>query len=265
MTERKRFEQTLQEKNIELENASLAKDRFLASMSHELRTPLNAVIGFTGTLLMKLPGPLTEEQEKQLRTIQASSRHLLSLINDLLDLAKIESGNVELKMEPVSCQAIIEEVSTTLRNLAETKGLHFEVGLPDHEITVRTDRRSLTQILINLTNNAIKFTERGSVRLELREQQNNGDSVAEISVTDTGLGIRQEDQPKLFQAFMQVDSSSTRAYEGTGLGLHVSQKLASMIGGRIAFESEYGRGSKFTVSLPLSQDFIAVRAVRAGN
>jgi len=265
VTERKRFEQTLQEKNVELENASLAKDRFLASMSHELRTPLNAVIGFTGTLLMKLPGPLNEEQEKQLRTIQASGRHLLSLINDLLDLAKIESGNVELKMESVSCQAVIDEVSNTLRALAESKNLHFEIVLPDHEVKVQTDRRSLTQILINLTNNAIKFTEKGTVRLELREAGESGRSTAEIRVTDTGLGIRKEDQPKLFQAFMQVDSSSTRAYEGTGLGLHVSQKLASMLGGSISLESEYGQGSTFSVSLPLVRDLIAIAKAQAGH
>ena len=265
VTERKRFEQTLQEKNIELENASLAKDRFLASMSHELRTPLNAVIGFTGTLLMKLPGPITDEQEKQLRTIQASSRHLLSLINDLLDLAKIESGNVELKLEAVSCRSVIEEVSNTLRALAEGKKLGFDVALPEREISVYTDRRSLTQILINLTNNAIKFTERGRVRLELVECASNGSSSAKISVIDSGLGIRKEDQSRLFQAFMQVDSSSTRAYEGTGLGLHVSQKLAAMIGGEISFESEYGRGSKFTLSVPLTHDLPASRAVKAGQ
>jgi PAS domain S-box-containing protein len=264
VTERKRFEQTLQEKNVELENASLAKDRFLASMSHELRTPLNAVIGFTGTLLMKLPGPLNGEQEKQLRTIQTSSRHLLSLINDLLDLAKIESGNVELNLEPVTCQTVINEVIATLRALAENKKLKLEIALPDHEVTVRTDRRSLTQILINLTNNAIKFTERGGVRLELKEQEIDGVSTAEISVTDTGPGIRKDDQPKLFQAFMQVDNTSTRAYEGTGLGLHVSQKLATMIGGRIAFESEYGRGSRFTIFLPVTQMFVAARKAQAG-
>jgi len=254
VTERKRFEQTLQEKNVELEGASLAKDRFLASMSHELRTPLNAIIGFTGTLLMKLPGPLTAEQEKQLRTIQASSRHLLSLINDLLDLAKIESGKVELKMEPVNCQAVIEEVSTTLRALAEGKSLKFEIAVPERELMVRTDRRSLTQILINLTNNAIKFTDKGRIRIELGSRQENGQTFAEITVTDTGIGIRKEDQSRLFQAFMQVDSSSTRVYEGTGLGLHVSQKLANMIGGRISFESEHGKGSRFTISIPLPQE-----------
>jgi protein-histidine pros-kinase len=265
VTERKRFETTLQEKNIELENASLANDRFLSGMSHELRTPLNAVIGFTGTLLMKLPGPLNQEQEKQLRTIQSSSRHLLSLINDLLDLSKIESGNVELNLEPVSCQTVIAEVSGTLRTLAEGKNLKFEIVLPGHEVNIRTDRRSLTQILINLTNNAIKFTEQGTVRLELREREQDGQAIAEMCVTDTGLGIRQEDQSKLFQAFMQVDNTSTRSYEGTGLGLHVSQKLALMIGGRISFESEYGQGSKFTVSVPFTQALKAVRNAHAGE
>jgi PAS domain S-box-containing protein len=254
VTERKRFEQTLQEKNIELENASLAKDRFLASMSHELRTPLNAIIGFTGTLLMKLPGPLTNDQEKQLRTIQTSSRHLLSLINDLLDLAKIESGNVELNMETLNCKSIIGEVSSTLRTLAEGKNLKFEISVPDYDLMIRTDRRSLTQILINLTNNAIKFTDKGSVRIELHGRRDNGNTLAEIIVVDTGIGIRTEDQSKLFQAFMQVDSSSTRPYEGTGLGLHVSQKLASMIGGRVSFESEYGKGSRFTISVPVAEE-----------
>jgi PAS domain S-box-containing protein len=254
VTERKRFEQTLQEKNVELENASLAKDRFLASMSHELRTPLNAIIGFTGTLLLRLPGPLTVDQEKQLRTIQTSSRHLLSLINDLLDLAKIESGKVELNMEILNCQSIIEDVASTLRTLAEGKSLKFEVSVPDHDLVIRTDRRSLTQILINLTNNAIKFTDKGSVRIELRGRRDNGNTLAEITIVDTGIGIRPEDQSKLFQAFMQVDSSSTRPYEGTGLGLHVSQKLASMIGGRVSFESEYGQGSRFTISVPAVEE-----------
>ena len=250
VTERKRFEQTLQEKNLELENASLAKDRFLASMSHELRTPLNAIIGFTGTLLMKLPGPLTADQEKQLRTIQTSSRHLLSLINDLLDLAKIESGKVELNLETIPCRSIIEDVTTTLKTLAEAKHLKFEVFIPEQDLIIRTDRRSLTQILINLTNNAIKFTDKGTVRIEMHGKRDNGDSLAEITVVDTGVGIRPEAQAQLFQAFTQVDNSTTRSYEGTGLGLHVSQKLAGMIGGRVYFESEYGKGSRFTISVP---------------
>jgi PAS domain S-box-containing protein len=245
VTERKRFEQTLQEKNIELEKANLAKDRFLASMSHELRTPLNAIIGFTGTLLMQLPGPLTVDQERQLMTVEGSARHLLSLINDLLDLAKIESGKVELKLEAVNCQDIIQEVASTLRPLAESKGLLLNVTAPDQEIVVLADRRALSQIVINLTNNAIKFTEHGKIRIELA-QSGDGLPLAAISVVDTGVGIRSEDQQRLFQAFEQLSPPSARSYEGTGLGLHLSQKLAELLGGRITFESQYGVGSRFT-------------------
>jgi PAS domain S-box-containing protein len=247
VTERKRFEQTLQEKNIELENASLAKDRFLASMSHELRTPLNAIIGFTGTLLMKLPGPLTVDQEKQLQTVQGSGKHLLSLINDLLDLAKIESGKVKVQLESVPCQEILEEVAATLRPLAEKKGLEFMAILPDGELSAKTDRRAVSQIAINLINNAIKFTEHGSITIELRARHN-GRETAEISITDTGIGIRPENQARLFQAFEQVDTAPR--FEGTGLGLYLSQKLARLIGGQIEFESEFGKGSRFTLVLP---------------
>jgi PAS domain S-box-containing protein len=250
VTERKRFEQTLQEKNVELESASLAKDRFLASMSHELRTPLNAIIGFTGTLLMKLPGPLTADQDNQLRTIQGSARHLLSLINDLLDLAKIESGKVELNLEPVHCQDVVQEVAGALRALAEAKGLTFAVELPGQPIVVMTDRRALSQIIINLTNNAIKFTQHGQVRLELVQQQANGHRETQVRVVDTGIGIRPADQAKLFQAFAQVAGSATRPGEGTGLGLHLSQKLASLLGGHIELASEFGKGSTFALVIP---------------
>jgi PAS domain S-box-containing protein len=144
VTERKRFEQALQEKNVELESANLAKDRFLASMSHELRTPLNAIIGFTGTLLMKMAGPLTGDQEEQLQTIDASAQHLLSLINDLLDLAKIESGKVELELEPIECRSLVREVAASLQPLAERKGLRLEVALPAQDLVLRTDRRALS-------------------------------------------------------------------------------------------------------------------------
>lgn len=247
VTERKRFEQTLQEKNLELENASLAKDRFLASMSHELRTPLNAVIGFTGTLLMKLPGPLTADQEKQLQTIQSSGKHLLSLINDLLDLAKIESGKVKVQLESVALQDVIHEVAETLRPLAERRGLEFAAVLPEASLAVKTDRRAVHQIVINLANNAIKFTERGKVSVELRPRA--GGKSVEITVIDTGIGIRPENQTRMFQAFEQVDSAPR--LEGTGLGLYLSQKLARLIGGQIEFESEFGTGSRFTLVLPL--------------
>jgi signal transduction histidine kinase len=235
------------ERTAQLEAANLAKDRFVASMSHELRTPLNAIIGFTGTLLMGLPGPLTTDQEKHLQTVRKSAEHLLALINDILDLAKIESGNVALQREPLVCQQVIAEVVTTLRPLAEAKGVLLDVTVPTQDLVVWTDQRALSQILINLVNNAIKFTEHGEVRLELRRHHENDPQRTEISVVDTGIGISPEDQAKLFQAFTQVEASPARRQEGTGLGLHLSQKLAELLGGQITVESAYGTGSTFTL------------------
>jgi PAS domain S-box-containing protein len=248
INQRKRIEHALHEKNIQLENANLAKDRFLASMSHELRTPLNAIIGFTGTLLMRLPGPLTTDQEKQLKTVQASAKYLLSLINDLLDLAKIESGKVEMHFEPVITQKILAILKDILSPLATIKGLDFTVELPDKDINIITDRRALSQILINLVNNAIKFTERGAVRMSLSEHEQAGQRMVDITVTDTGIGIKAEEQAKLFQAFSQLDLNS-RCFEGTGLGLYLSQKLAGLIDAKLSFHSTYGEGSSFTLSL----------------
>ncbi|MET0553953.1 MAG: PAS domain S-box protein [Vicinamibacteria bacterium] len=248
ISDRKRVERALQEKNVELERASLAKDRFLASMSHELRTPLNAIIGFTGTLLMKLPGPLTPDQEKQLGTIKTSARHLLALINDILDVAKIDAGKVEPHPEPVACADVIEEVASALRPLAQQKQLTFELDLPAAPVVVECDRRFLSQILINLAGNAIKFTDRGGVTIVLRAA--NGDSgPVEITVRDTGRGIPPEHRSVVFDAFSQVETESTRPREGTGLGLHLSQRLAALLGGRIAFESEPGQGSTFVLRL----------------
>lgn len=249
ITERKRFEQALQEKNMELSNANLAKDRFLASMSHELRTPLNAIIGFTGTLLMKLPGPLNTDQEKQLKTVQGSARHLLALINDLLDLAKIEAGKVELRIEPVVCQRVIADVAASLRPQAEAKSLALLMTMPEPDLVLRTDRRALTQIILNLANNAIKFTDEGSVHLHVRERRAGERSLIEISVEDTGIGICDEDQAKLFAAFAQIDSSAGRRHEGTGLGLHLSRKLAELLEGEIVFSSARDKGSTFTLIL----------------
>jgi PAS domain S-box-containing protein len=249
ITERRRFEQTLQEKNLELEAANRAKDRFLASMSHELRTPLNAITGFTGTLLMRLPGELTADQEKQLKTIRSNANHLLSLINDLLDLAKIESGNIELNREPVVCQTLVREIAGSLAPLADSKGLRLRVAAPDEDVVVIADQRALRQIVINLANNAIKFTERGEIAIEVRRVGVNGLSRTQIAVADTGIGIRPEDRSKLFAAFSRVDSPINRREEGTGLGLHLSQKLAAMIGGEISVASEFGKGSTFVLTL----------------
>jgi PAS domain S-box-containing protein len=250
ISERKRFERTLHEKNVELERASRAKDRFLATMSHELRTPLNAIIGFTGLMLMKLPGPLTPDQERQLGLVQTSGRHLLSLINDLLDLAKIESGNVELHVETADGSAVIEEVAQTLRPTALAKGLKLELAAARQPLAVRADRRALHQILLNLANNAVKFTAEGGVTLSIGAVENGGAQWVEFVVADTGIGISAEDQPRLFQAFTQVGQAQAGKVEGTGLGLHLSLKLAELMGGRIDVASTLGQGSRFTLRLP---------------
>ncbi len=236
-------------KNIELAEASRMKSAFIANMSHELRTPLNAIIGFTGTLLMKLPGPLLPDQERQLTTIRASARHLLSLINDILDVAKIEAGKVTVESAPVDCQLLLMETADSLRPLATQKGLMLSVEAPPATIEIVTDRRALLQIVINLVNNAIKFTESGSVKLALSQRAEGQSVVTEFAVTDSGAGIRAEDQAKLFQAFSQLDSTSTRHVEGAGLGLYLCQNLANLIGGHLTLASDFGHGSTFTLVL----------------
>jgi signal transduction histidine kinase len=237
-------------KNLELAEASRMKSVFIANMSHELRTPLNAIIGFTGALLMKLPGPLNDEQERQLTTIRSSARHLLSLINDILDVAKIEAGKVTLSLEPVHCQQLIGEVADTLRPLAAQKGLQVLVEVPEQPVVLQTDRRALAQIMINLANNAIKFTEKGHVKLTLAQRSDEEQAlITEFSVADSGSGIKEEDQAKLFQAFSQLDNTSTRHVEGAGLGLYLSQNLANLLGGSLFFSSDFGKGSTFTLAL----------------
>ena len=250
VTERKRIEQVLRDKNLELENAALVKDRFLASMSHELRTPLNAIIGFTGMLLMKLPGPLNAEQEKQLRIVQTGARHLLSLINDLLDVAKLSANKVTLNLEPVDCKTLVEEVSATLEMEAQRKGLAFAVHTPPVDVLLLTDRRALSQILINLVGNAIKFTQQGRVDVVLQDLQLPTGRAVQLHVQDTGPGIPLREQPRLFEAFSRVERADRRHHEGTGLGLHLSRKLAEALGGTLGFDSTEGLGSTFTLQLP---------------
>jgi signal transduction histidine kinase len=238
----------LLEANIALRAANLAKDRFLATMSHELRTPLNAILGFTSVLLMRLPGPLTADQEKQLRLVDKAAKHLLSLINDLLDVARIDSGAVELHSEPVAIQEVVQEVATTLAPLAEGKGLRLEVDAGAAEVVVQADRRALTQILMNLSNNAIKFTPQGAVRIELDQHPHGERLRTTIRVVDTGIGIAAADQPRLFQAFSQINGATARRQEGTGLGLYLSKKLAEMMGALITVRSESGKGSTFELT-----------------
>lgn len=236
-------EDKLQEINCQLRKACKAKDSFLARISHDLRTPLNAVIGFTSTLLMKLPGPLTEEQERQLNNISVSARHLLSMINNLLDLSRLESGGFEAHREVFACGAFVSEIASTMTQIAENKGLSLTVKTPDPEISVFTDRQILSRILLNLIDNAIKYSEKGEIIIHVATPV---PGRVEISVADCGIGIGEDNLKMLFDAFSQVDPYHS---EGIGLGLYLCNLLAETIGGYIAVSSELGVGSEFTLIL----------------
>jgi len=219
----------------------------LANMSHELRTPLNSIIGFTGILLMQMSGEINEEQKKQLNLVEKNSKHLLNLINDILDISKVEAGKVELSIEEFKLDDIVEEVVNSYLPIVNEKGLKLLKDIPSG-ITLHSDKRRFKQVLMNLVTNAVKFTEKGSVKIDagVSEYKN-----LKISVTDTGIGIKEEDMDKLFISFQQIDMSPSKSHEGTGLGLHLSKKLIIMMGGYMSVKSEYGKGSKFTITIPL--------------
>jgi PAS domain S-box-containing protein len=232
------------------EEADRLKSAFLASMSHELRTPLNSIIGFTGIILQKLVGPLNDEQAKQLNMVQESSKHLLSLINDVLDLSKIEAGQLNVASEKVEMADVIGQVIKTVHPMASKKGLLLEGMISESIPVVMSDRRRVEQILLNLVNNSIKFTERGGVKIMCRAE----DRRIITEVIDTGIGIAAEDMDKLFRAFQQIETGLSRKYEGTGLGLSICRKLAGLLGGEIrAYSDGPGRGAKFTFILPLRE------------
>lgn len=250
ITERRYFEQTLQQKNAELGRAVETRDRFLATMSHELRTPLTSIIGFTGALLMKLAGPLSEQQTRHLETIRRSGNHLLSLINDLLHLARIESGKITMERETIVCRELAEEVRTTLQPLADERKLLLSVSVTPDDLAIPSDRRAILQILLNLGSNAVKFTDDGAVDIALRSDGDAG-ACLRVDVTDTGIGISQQHQTMLFEAFERPCLHPARRIEGTGLGLYLSRTLAVLLGGDIQVSSEIGKGSTFTLRVPL--------------
>ena len=243
----------IEEKSRQLAEASQHKSEFLASMSHELRTPLNAIIGLTEMLVSNAPRFGTDKAQEPLRRVNAAGTHLLSLINEVLDLSKIEAGKLELNPEPVNLARLIDDVIGTAGQLAEKNNNRLVVEAQRTSGSLTADPMRLKQILLNLLSNACKFTKEGEVALRVRKVADGRDWV-ELAVADTGIGMTAEQQAKLFQEFTQADSATARRYGGTGLGLAITRKLARMMGGDVTVASEPGKGSVFTVRLPGSCD-----------
>jgi signal transduction histidine kinase len=239
----------IEQKSRELEAASRHKSEFLANMSHELRTPLNAIIGFSEVLAEGMFGEVNDKQAEYLADILESGRHLLSLINDILDLSKIEAGRMELEPSSVNLPAAIENTLILVRERAQRRDIRLARSVDDRLGTIRADERKVKQVLLNLLSNALKFTPEGG-KVDVRARANGG--VAEVSVADTGVGISPEDQQAVFEEFRQVGASSKKS-EGTGLGLAISRKLIELHGGRLWLESALGAGSTFTFTLPLEK------------
>jgi PAS domain S-box-containing protein len=241
----------LEEKNLRVQEANRMKSEFLANMSHELRTPLNGIIGFTEFLIDEKPGPLNEKQREYLTDVLTSGKHLLQLINDVLDLAKIEAGKMELFPEAFSVRQATEEVCSIIGPMAKKKSIALLTDLSPDADDVTLDQQKFKQVLYNLLSNAVKFTDQdGEVRI-VTESYDNREKLR-VQVKDTGIGIRQEDFSRLFTEFHQLDSSLARRYEGTGLGLALTKKIIEYQQGSIGVESELGRGSTFTVLLPMN-------------
>jgi signal transduction histidine kinase len=239
----------IQEKSRQLQQASEHKSQFLASMSHELRTPLNAIIGLTEMMVTNAARFGTEKALEPLRRVNAAGTHLLSLINEILDLSKIEAGKLELNPEPINLARLVDEVIGTAGQLAEKNKNRLVVEAQESLGALTADSMRLKQILLNLLSNACKFTKEGEVVLRVRKVADGRDWV-ELAVADNGIGMTVEQQAKLFQDFTQADSLTARRYGGTGLGLAISRKLARMMGGDVTVASELGKGSVFTVRLP---------------
>ncbi|UYN95358.1 MAG: PAS domain S-box protein [Enhydrobacter sp.] len=261
------LERKVEERTMELasalvraENADRLKSAFLATMSHELRTPLNSIIGFTGILLQNLAGPLNAEQEKQLGMVRGSARHLLALINDVLDISKIEAGQFQVRRERLDLPGLIDRAAGSVRPHAERKGLALDVVVASEVGEMVGDARRVEQILLNLLSNAIKFTDRGGVSLSatlVPAYRAAPDAVpvaaVRVAIADSGIGIKAEDMDQLFAPFRQLDSGLARQHEGTGLGLSICRRLAAIMGGEIVALSEWQRGSTFILTLPVGE------------
>jgi len=229
------------------QEADRIKSAFLATMSHELRTPLNSIIGFTGIMLQGLAGPLNPEQQKQMGMVQRSARHLLALINDVLDISKIEAGQMKLSIDTFDLKASLEKTIKAILPLAGKKGLDVQLDLDMNQVNATADQVRFEQVVLNLLNNAVKFTEKGHIRISCRIENNH----CSLSVSDTGIGIKEEDLQEIFLPFHQIDAGTTRKHEGTGLGLSICRKIMDLMGGTIKAESRLGRGSTFTIRFPI--------------
>lgn len=238
--------QELEQEKLLSEAANRAKSEFLSNMSHELRTPLSGILGFSSILLEQIFGPLNAQQQIYIESISTCGEHLLALISDMLDLSRIEAGKQELSLETLLVQEVCQSCLSLIKEQAYRQGLQLSLAIAPDVTTCIADPRRLKQILVNLLSNAVKFTESGSVTLRVEQTE----GVIAFSVIDTGIGIAQEAQSLLFQPFQQLDSGLNRKYEGTGLGLALSRKLAQLHGGDITLHSELGRGSCFTLHLP---------------
>jgi len=239
----------LEQANIALEEASRHKSRFLAGVSHELRTPLNAIIGFSELLLDGVPGEINEEQREFLADILTNGQHLLNLINDILDLSKVEAGKMEFELEAVDLGEAITEAVETIRPALDDKKHRLEVSLEPGLPPVCADRNRLRQVLLNLLSNAIKFTPPGG---EIGIEAVREGDCCRVSVVDNGIGIRKQDQARIFEAFAQAKAPDGQTVQGTGLGLTLCRQFVQRMGGRIWVESKYGKGSRFSFTLPLA-------------
>jgi PAS domain S-box-containing protein len=237
----------LQWQSRELEKANRLKSEFLASMSHELRTPINALIGYASLMLDRIYGDLTPRQEEGLNRIQGAAQHLLALINDILDLAKIEAGRMPLHLDDVTLSDIMTEITQQIEPMVKKKKLTLNVELPPSKLELHTDRTKVKQILLNLLSNAVKFTHHGGIWVTVMKDEED----LRFDVRDTGIGIREVDLESIWEDFRQVDQSRTREFGGTGLGLSITRKLVDALGGHVFAESVYGKGSTFTVVLPI--------------